>query len=119
VEQGHHAAGLACSFADQDPTSTRLYDINADTTPGVAYYLDSALAQTNEVKQISIAGFPALSVTSTDSTDTSCLTAVDVADGQMLTVDDGTVVQGQTKAQSCEQTNAVAEAAMSTLQTRK
>jgi uncharacterized protein DUF3558 len=90
------------------------YGVSAITSPGIEFWLDQNDNAT--INQTTIAGFPAVDVQG-DNQDTGCTTSVSVADGQVLEIDNGLLAQGMTSAQSCAKTNAVAEAAMTTLQT--
>ena len=114
---GHGETGSACAYNLTDINSgTGGFDVGVITSPGIEHWLNPNLIAT--VKQVTVAGFPAVNITN-EGQATGCDTAISVADGQMLEVDNGVVAQGLTSAQSCEKTNAVAEAAMATLQTLK
>lgn len=114
---GHGETGKACGYNfTAIGSGTGGYDISTITSPGIEHWLNPNLIA--KVKQVAVAGFPAVDITN-EGEATGCGTAISVADGQMLMVDNGVVAQGMTSAQSCAKTNAVAEAAMATLQTLK
>lgn len=109
--------GSACTFQFASEAAGQLYGISADTSPGIEHWLNPYL--TDNVTQVTIAGFPAVTVSPKNAQATGCTTAVSVANGQMLEASTALIATGMTKVQSCEKTNAVAEAAMATLQTLK
>lgn len=107
-----------CDYRSSDGTPGAVFAVSTVTGAGVAAWLDPTLA--DNVRQVSVGGFPALDAT-TKGTDLlhGCTTAVSVATGQMLTVQWGLPPRGTTTAQSCARTEQVAGAAMTTLQTAK
>ncbi|HEX3781075.1 MAG TPA: DUF3558 domain-containing protein [Pseudonocardiaceae bacterium] len=104
-----------CGFQLTDPGTLPSYNVQAVTATGIQFWLNPMLA--DNVRPVSIAGFPAVDVTSKASTANSCQTVVSVADGQMLIVQFDFPPNGTTAAQSCASTERVAAAAVATLQT--
>jgi hypothetical protein len=104
-----------CGFQLTNPGTLPSYDVQAVTTAGIQYWLNPLLA--DNLKPISIRGFPAVDVTSKATVSNSCQTVVSVADGQMLIVQFDFPPTGTTVTQSCIGTEAVARAAVATLQT--
>lgn len=113
VRVGHEEVGTACAFNDANNAGGQGYDVATLTSPGIEYWLNPYLTDT--ITQVSIAGFPAVNVTPVLAQATGCATDVSVANGQLLEVDNALVANGLTKAQSCQKTNEVAQAAMATL----
>jgi hypothetical protein len=106
-----------CAFRFNTEAAGAEYAIDAVTSAGVNYWLSPTLADT--VTKVSVAGFPAVTVTSKNSLATGCETAVGVATGQMLIVNDGVQPHDVTVPQSCARTQQVAAAALTTLLTLK
>jgi Protein of unknown function (DUF3558) len=105
-----------CNFRFADDTPGAEYTVAVDTAAGIQRFLDPTLA--NDVKQVSVGGFPALDVTlKPPDLLQGCTTAVSVANGQMFTVDLGQPARGATTAQSCARTEQVAAAVLATAQT--
>jgi hypothetical protein len=117
AELGPRQTGATCAFNATSNAAGQGYDIATLTSPGIQTWLDPY--RTDHISQVTIAGFPAVDITTVEQQATGCSTAIDVADGQLLQVDNGLIVPGLTQQQSCQKTNAVAEAAMATLQTLK
>lgn len=113
VPVGHEEVGLGCAYNNLNNAGGQGLDIAAITSPGIEHWLNPYLTDT--ITQVSIAGFPALNVTPVLAQATGCSTNVSVANGQMLEIDNGLDATGMTKAQSCQKTNEVAQAAMATL----
>lgn len=104
-----------CGFQLTNPATLPSYNVQTVTTAGIQYWLNPLLA--NNLKPVSIRGFPAVDVTSKATVANSCQTVVSVADGQMLIVQFDFPPTGTTAAQSCVNTEQVARAAVATLQT--
>jgi hypothetical protein len=105
-----------CNFPFADNTPGAEYTVTVDTVSGVQRFLDPTLA--NNVKQVTVGGFPALDITLTPpDLLQGCTTAVSVANGQMFTVDLGQPARGATTVQSCARTEQVAAAVLATAQT--
>lgn len=107
-----------CSFPFGVRGPGLAYAIEPVTSQGIKYWLDPTLADT--LKQVTIAGYPALDLTAkfNPSTDNQCETAVDVANGQLLLVDYAPPA-GRPNSEACTQTENVAAAAVATLRTLK
>lgn len=114
---GHGFTGAGCSFPLSDVLhggAGQSYGVSAIVSPGVEHWLNPYLTDT--VTQVTVAGFPAVTVTPTLAQATGCSTAVSVANGQMLETDTGvTAPNGMTKAQACAKSQEIAQAAMATL----
>jgi len=106
----------ACVFQLKSD-STAEYGITAVMSRGIDYWLNQDLI--DNLKQVTVGGYPALDVTTKISGDNQCSTAVSVADGQMLVADWGLPPQGITAAVACAKTDAVAAAALTTLRAGK
>ena len=104
-----------CGFQLTDPGTLPSYNVQTVTTAGIQYWLNPLLA--NNLKPVSIRGIPAVDVTSKATVANSCQTVVSVADGQMLIVQFDFPPTTTTAAQSCVNTEQVAQAAIATLQT--
>ena len=104
-----------CGFQLTDPGTLPSYNVQTVTNAGIQYWLNPLLA--NNTKPVSIGGFPAVDVTSKATVANSCQTVVSVADGQMLIVQFDFPPTTTTAAQSCVNTEQVAQAAIATLQT--
>ncbi|HWE92018.1 MAG TPA: DUF3558 domain-containing protein [Pseudonocardiaceae bacterium] len=93
-------------------------DINTVPTQGIEYWLDPTLA--DNIKQVTVGGFPGLDITlkGTDPTN-QCTTAVSMSQGQMVLVLFAPLLQSGTVAQNCAKAEQVAAAALTTLQTMK
>ncbi|HEX5401150.1 MAG TPA: DUF3558 domain-containing protein [Pseudonocardiaceae bacterium] len=106
-----------CNFR-ADNTLGAEYNVAVDTTEGIALYLNQNLA--DDVRQVSVGGFPALDITlKAPDLLQGCTTAVSVASGQMFVVNLGQPPTGTTTAQSCARTEQVADAVLATAKTRK
>lgn len=93
------------------------YGVETVPTQGIEYWLDPTLA--DKLKQVTIAGYPGLDLTAKfSSTQNWCQTIVSVANGQMIDVD-FLPHPGTAASDACTQTEAVAAAAVATLQTLK
>jgi hypothetical protein len=91
--------------------------VNTVSSKGIEYWLDPTLD--DNLKQVTVGGFPALDVTLKGSDSLhQCSTAVSVGQGQMLIVLWG-INQNGTDQQTCAQTEQVAAAALTTLRTMK
>lgn len=107
-----------CDFRFADHTPGAEYNVAVDTTEGIQLYLDPTLA--DDVRPVSVAGFPALDITlKPPDLLQGCTTAVSVASGQMFMVDLGEPARGTTIAQSCARTEQVAAAVLATAKTLK
>lgn len=107
-----------CNFRFADNTPGAEYNVAVDTTEGIQLYLDPTVAA--NVRQVSVAGFPALDITlKPPDLLQGCTTAVSVADGQMFMVDLGAPPRGTTTAGSCASTERVAGAVLATAKTLK
>jgi hypothetical protein len=107
-----------CDFRFADHTPGAEYNVAVDTTEGIQLYLDPTLA--DNVKQVSVNGFPALDITlRAPDLLQGCTTAVSVTNGQMFMVNLGQPARGTTTAQSCARTELVAGAVLATAQTLK
>jgi hypothetical protein len=107
-----------CNFRLADPTSGVEYDVAVDTRNGIQLFLDPHLAA--NVRQVSVAGFPALDITlKPPDLLQGCTTAVSVAGGQMFMVNLGQPAEGTTTTQSCARTEQVADAVLTTARTLK
>lgn len=106
----------SCNFRFADITPGAEYNVAVDTASGIQRWLDPTLA--NNVKQVTVGGFPALDIT-LEPPDLlqGCTTAVSVANGQMFMVDLGQPARGTTTVQSCADTEKVAAAVLATAQT--
>jgi hypothetical protein len=104
-----------CGFQLTNPGTLPSYNLQTVTSAGIQFWLNPLLA--NNLKQVAIAGFHSVDVTSKASTATGCQTVVSVADGQMLIVQFDFPPTGMTAAQSCGNTEQAASAAVATLQT--
>jgi hypothetical protein len=106
-----------CNFRMADPTAGE-YNVAVDTKDGIQLYLNQDLA--DNVRQVSVGGFPALDVTlKPPDLLQGCITAVSVAAGQMFMVDLGQPARGTTTDQSCARTETVADAVLTTARTQK
>lgn len=107
-----------CDYRPADPTSAAEYAVVVDTTEGIGLFGDQHLA--NDVRQVTVGGFPALDVTlKPPDLLQGCTTAVSVADDQMFLVNLGQPDQGSTTTQSCADTERVAAAVLATARTLK
>lgn len=107
-----------CGFQLVDPGTLPSYNVQTVTATGIQFWLNPLLADNVvPVTGGTVAGFPAIDVTSKAATATGCQTVVSVADGQMLIVQFDFPPSGMTAAQSCGNTEQVAAAAVATLQT--
>jgi hypothetical protein len=104
-----------CGFQLVNPGTLPSYNVQTVTSTGIQFWLNPLLA--NNTKPVSIAGFPAVDVTSKAAAANGCQTVVSVADGQMLIVQLDFPPTGLTATQSCTDTDKVAAAAVATLQT--
>lgn len=107
-----------CDYRPADPTSAAEYAVVVDTAEGIRLFGNENLA--NNVRQVTVGGFPALDVTlKPPDLLQGCTTAVSVADGQMFLVNLGQPDQGTTTTQSCADTERVAAAVLATARTLK
>jgi hypothetical protein len=106
-----------CAFRMQGAASVSDLVLTSVATEGVEFWSNPALADT--VKPVSVAGFPAVDITSKAQAGAACETAVSVNDGQMLLVNLGLPPVGTTRGQSCALTEQAGAAALATLQTVK
>jgi hypothetical protein len=106
-----------CNYRFADGTAGAEYNIAVDSAQGIALWLNPNL--TDDIRQVSVGGFPGVDVTGKASLARGCTTAVSVDEGQMFMVQLGLPPQGMTPAQSCARTEQVASAALTTLQTLK
>lgn len=108
----------SCDYRPDDPTSAGEYAVVVDATEGIRLFGDQNLA--NNVRQVTVGGFPALDVTlKPPDLLQGCTTAVSVADSQMFLVNLGQPDQGTTTTQSCADTERVAAAVLATARTLK
>lgn len=107
-----------CDYRFADNTPGAEYNVAVDTTDGIQLYLDPSLA--DDIRQVSVSGFPALDVTlKPPDLLQGCTTAVSVASGQMFMVNLGQPARGTTTAESCAKTEQVAGAVLATAKTLK
>jgi hypothetical protein len=107
-----------CNFRFADGTPGAEFNVAVDTTEGIQLFLGPRLA--DDIRQVSVAGFPAVDVTlKPPDLLQGCTTAVSVASGQMFVVNLGQPSRGTTTAESCARTEQVAGAVLTTARTSK
>lgn len=106
-----------CGFRFANGAAGEEYASYAVTSTGIQYWLNPALIDT--VTQVSVGGFPAVTILGKESLATGCDVAVSTANNEMFVVGLSATPAGETNAQACQQTQQVAAAAVATLQSVK
>lgn len=103
-----------CNYRPVTVPSSAEITVVVDTAVGIQLLLNPDLA--DNVRQVSVGGFPALDVTlKPPDLLQGCSTAVSVAAGQMFLVQLGQPDEGTTTTQSCARTEQVAAAVLATV----
>lgn len=92
------------------------YEVGLVTHSGISYWRNGG---TVESKSAEIAGYAAVEVKFAGTSNVDCLVAVDVADGQQLTVSYRPLKRNENQEQLCEKAGTAASLAIATLKTLK